>query len=1244
MRAVVAAPESSALEERVAPAALAAPGPAAAVGAAGESERWTPPESFGLFRLGPELGCGGMGVVYRALNVSLGREVALKFIASAQSGSRVEEFFLNEARTLASFSHPNIVTLYSVGEVDGHPYIETELLQGWRLSDLPRPLPWPRVRELGLGLARGLAAAHRQHILHRDIKPSNAMATESGAVKLLDFGLAEHVDPDEPRGARDVPGTLLYMAPECVNRSPATERSDLYSLGALLFQLCADRPPRENARLGPGVNRDLAAIIERCIRSEPEERFASAELLAEALENLEVIKAVPANPYRGLATFEAEHQAFFFGRNADIQKVLDRLRGQPMVFVAAESGTGKSSLCRAGILPRAAAGQLVEGRHFTTVTVSPGRRPLEALASALAPIFSRKETDLFSELADDAEQLGRRLRDGFRERGGLLLLVDQLEELVTLSDSAQRDAFSRALGKLALPSPAVRLLLAVRGDFFTRVAALPGLGDESEQALYVLRPMPVEALREAIVAPARACGVSFEHEALVNHLVDATARDASGLPLLSFALAELWERRDRAGARITRTALDALGGVTGMLSRHADGVVAHLTEPQIGEARRQLLRLITPERTRIERDGDELGVEHTGAQVALKTLVDGRLLQARFEGGRVLYQIAHDSLIHGWEKLRGWLDDDVGQAAVRRRLETAAAEWRRIDQAPEALWPKRQLDEARGLDPTTLNTGEREFIRVSRARVKRRWWLRRLGAALPVLVVAAAYGTFLILRWREEQSLVTRRLDAALGRLEAARGLAQDACARRVEALGLFDAPGSRWDAAEERWAGALRRRKEASDAFREAERLLQSVLDRQYRSEDTRQMLRDTAYGDLELAECFHPQGRSADPVRQILERFDDPAWRERVETPAHLELVTDPPGANVEVERVGGQGGWEPARPVASLAGLALPPGSYRLRLAAPGRAPIVVPVLLDRLASRKLHVALPASVPEGFAYVAPGCFLMGSDDETRRQILTSSPLHEVCMGRGYLIGKTEITFGDWLKYLETLPPNAPPRYVLEALRQAPAGGITLQWRPLSGWMLSFHRVGSRIFAAWQGEPFRYPDRTRNKTGDWRQLPLSGISANDLGGYFAWLDRTRQVRGARLCSEQEWERAARGADARAFPGGGELSPGDANVDLTYGRQPQAFGPDPVGSHPASDSPYGLHDMAGNASEMTQDAEPGRIVLRGGGWYLTGRSAHTANREPGEPTMRSALVGARTCASYPLGLNTLDGTRAPGE
>jgi formylglycine-generating enzyme required for sulfatase activity len=144
-----------------------------------------------------------------------------------------------------------------------------------------------------------------------------------------------------------------------------------------------------------------------------------------------------------------------------------------------------------------------------------------------------------------------------------------------------------------------------------------------------------------------------------------------------------------------------------------------------------------------------------------------------------------------------------------------------------------------------------------------------------------------------------------------------------------------------------------------------------------------------------------------------------------------------------------------------------------------------------------------------------------------------------------------------------------------------------------------------------------------------VGGIGYDDALAYAAWLDRTGRVPGARLCSELEWERAARGADARRFPHGNALAPQDANIDATYGKEPLAFGPDEVGSHAASASPFGVLDMAGNVWEWTRSAEAGgKPVARGGSYYMGANAAWINNRELPEPTFRDPTVGMRVCAS----------------
>lgn len=1243
---------------------------------------WVPPPGFDEFRLVRLLGRGGMGMVYLAHDLTLDRQVAVKFIATYQHSAHARERFLIEARAIARLQHPNVVTVFRVGEVEGHPYIVSEYLEGQSLGDLPLPLPWRRVLTLGLGLARGLAAAHRQGVLHRDIKPSNVFLTAGGEVKLLDFGLAELIEPGSP-GAEGEAGALVgtprYMAPELFRGASAAPRSDLYALGLVLYELCTgelptprDPPPPGGAQgaghaepprrsLGPplaervpGVDLDFAALIDRCLRLDPEERFASAEALCAALERLEQPLEPGAratgNPYRGLAPFEAEHRALFFGRDADVRAVIDRLRRQPQVLVAGDSGVGKSSLCRAGVLPGVARGALDEFRDFTLLTIEPGRRPLAALVAALAPVLGRPESDLTALLAAGPGELGAALRAAHQQDRGLLLFVDQLEELVTFSEPAQAARFAALLGELALPAAGVRVLLAVRGDFLTRVGALPGLGEQVERALYILRPMSPEGVREAIVGPARSRGVVFESDALIQMLVASTAQGAGSLPLLQFALAELWERRDPAQDRLTRAALDEMGGVAGALSRHADGVLARLSPAEREAARRLLLQLVTGEGTRIERREEELGSD-PALQAALRALVERRLVHARTAGGQACYEVAHDALIASWGTLRNWLDDDIGHRAVRQRIEAASAEWERLARAREALWGRRQLDEVGLLDTSTLGSRERAFLLASRHAWRRQRQGRWIAALVVVLALVTGFGSRRVLAYNEDMAFVAARIGEARQAFDKCRDLERDALRRRDEALKKFDggADGEpnddkTRDDANERWEAALAVRHDADVACVRGVQFVEEALDWQRDNRDARLLLLELTFQRMVLAEEFNRKD-DRDELKQRLSDLVDNTpdvggWWEQHFAPAELVVVTEPPGASVAINRyeTDKHGVRKPRSERLGVTPITarLPEGSYVLHFTMKDRAPVDQPLVLRRGDHERVDLKLPPAPPPGYAYIPPGYFFYGSAEPERvRTFMYAAPLHRLYIGKGYLIGKTEVTFGDWLAYLKTLPPGAPARRILEQphFTSSTPAAITLRHGPGDKWIFAFLRQDKRgihtVLEASEEQPIRYPGRL-SETVAWSKLPLSGVSAEDLEGYFDWLKHSGKLPGARLCTEQEWERAARGADDREYPHGDYLAREDANIDSTYGRKD--FGPDVVGSHPSSVSPFGLLDMAGNAFEMTQPMtlDLGRIVLRGGSWYNDDGMATVTNRASGDRDARDVRIGLRVCASYP--------------
>ncbi len=282
----------------------------------GRAEAAEPPERVEEYRLREPLGRGAMGQVYRAYDERLERAVAIKFLLGDDAAAH--ERFATEARAIARLSHPNVVAIHRVGEHEGRPYLVSEFVRGTGLDRLPRPLPWERALRVGTDLARGLAAAHRRGVLHRDIKPANAILADDGTVKLLDFGLAK-VDAAAPAGPPAAPpdatarasvtqagallGTPLYLAPELWRGVPATAAADVYALGAVIFELCAGRPPHQADSLRalqeavakpapplrslvPGLHPGLSDIVARCLAVDPAARYPSGEALLSALEEL----------------------------------------------------------------------------------------------------------------------------------------------------------------------------------------------------------------------------------------------------------------------------------------------------------------------------------------------------------------------------------------------------------------------------------------------------------------------------------------------------------------------------------------------------------------------------------------------------------------------------------------------------------------------------------------------------------------------------------------------------------------------------------------------------------------------------------------------------------------------------------------------------------------------------------------------------------------------------------------------
>ncbi len=487
-------------------------------GAAGP-ECLHPGSLVGQYELIRKLGAGGMGIVFLARDNKLGRRVAIKFFHT--KNVELAHRFMAEARATAQCSHENIVVLHEVGEHQGSPFIVFEYLEGETLASLVRrcaPMPPGRAVELATPIVRALSHAHAHGTVHRDLKPHNVLVTDTGVVKVLDFGISKqcnessHRDKDAPPRLRGSPivirdahpprklsdkfGTAAYMSPEQWGvGDPVDHKTDLWATGLILFQMLAGWHPLQ--RLGPETSRwvtnldipmprlrdaaphvpgDLADIVDSCLRKRKEERVADAPSLLRALEPFLPGRALPRRapqldkgPYAGLRPFEEEDAASFFGREHEIHTIVMRIHDWPLMAVVGPSGIGKSSLVRAGIVP--ALKNL--GEKWEAMVVRPGRDPIAALASLLDHTGTSltveqamsEHSQHRASLAREPGYLGSALRSMARRSGRrLLIFVDQFEELYTIAPSAgARHAFIASLAAAAddATSP-VRVIISIR--------------------------------------------------------------------------------------------------------------------------------------------------------------------------------------------------------------------------------------------------------------------------------------------------------------------------------------------------------------------------------------------------------------------------------------------------------------------------------------------------------------------------------------------------------------------------------------------------------------------------------------------------------------------------------------------------------------------------------------------------------------------------------------------------------------
>jgi len=449
-------------------------------------------------------------------------------------------------------------------------------------------------------------------------------------------------------------------------------------------------------------------------------------------------------PYLGLAPFQPTDAERFFGRERMVDDLMGRLAGQRFLAVFGASGSGKSSLLRAGLLPAIGAGRLPGSQDWPTILLTPGEHPFEELAVQLGALQGAATGALRADLEAQPANLDLAIRQalvGAPPLAHVLLLVDQFEEVFTLcDDEGERTGFIEALlGAVRSPRSRARVVLGIRADFYGRCGDYPDLVDALQDAQLLVGPMAESELRAVITQPAAGAGLAIESALVETALEDA--RDEPGaLPLLSHALLETWQRHR--GRTLTLADYLAAGGVQGAVAKTAEDVYAGFTPTQRKIARGIFVRLTaigegtvdTKRRASLGELRGDRAAKETG--LVLEQLAAARLIAV----GEDSVEVTHEALIGSWPRLRGWLTEDRERLRLHRQLTRAAQEWDALGREPDALYRGVQLAAAKvwtAQRDEELNVLERAFLDASAAWEARSFSLtRRSNRRLRVLVAA----------------------------------------------------------------------------------------------------------------------------------------------------------------------------------------------------------------------------------------------------------------------------------------------------------------------------------------------------------------------------------------------------------------------------------------------------------------------------------------------------------------------------
>jgi WD40 repeat protein/class 3 adenylate cyclase len=516
------------------------------------------------------------------------------------------------------------------------------------------------------------------------------------------------------------------------------------------------------------------------------------------------------NPYKGLRAFVEDDAEDFFGREELTEHLVERLAQTRFLAVVGPSGSGKSSAVRAGLIPRLREGALPGSERWHIVEMFPGAYPLEELEAALVRTADGVPTGLLEQLERDELGLLRSVKQLLVDaESELVLVVDQLEEVFTLvEDEARRTQFLALLERAVTdPHARLRVVVTLRADFYDRPLLYSGFAELLRDYVEALVPLRAEEFERAIAGPAERVGARLE-PGLLAELVADVAAEPGALPLLQYALTELYERRE--GDTLTRDAYQGIGGVSGALAGRAEEIYGGLGEHAQEAARQLFLRLVTlgegaeDTRRRVERtELASMEVDQDALAEAIQEFGAWRLLSFDRDprSGTPTIEVAHEALMREWARFRRWIDSGREEVRLHRRLAAAAREWGEADRESSYLLRGSNLAQFEllaGGRTVALTDLEREFVDASRAAnelelARQRRQNRRLkgllAGAVGLLLLAVIAGVLALV----SRSNAQHEAQVALGRQLGAEAVSAPridlAMLLARESLNLDDSP-----------------------------------------------------------------------------------------------------------------------------------------------------------------------------------------------------------------------------------------------------------------------------------------------------------------------------------------------------------------------------------------------------------------------------------------------------------------------